>query len=533
MRFIPTRRRPRSGPLRAFRSVAVAACASVAAALAVAAVPASAEASGHGRHRTGTSYHLDCRSGNDASPGTSPGTAWRTLDRVNRQALRPGDSVLLRRGTRCDGVLQPQGSGTAAAPITLAAYGTGARPAIAGGGARAAVFLHNVQGYEIRHLDISNTPATPDGKARGGIYVLLEDYGTGRHYVVQDVKVHDVPGCDCLQPELDNAGGVLFKAAGSEKPTGFDGIDVSRTTVTTVDNIGIGTLSQWSRREPLYPAGTNSFVPITRVHVHGNRLSDIGGDGILVQNGLNPLTERNVVDGFGVRGTQAHAGILSFNSTGATFQFNEVKNGALNPPAFAYNFDAANSGSTYQYNYSHDNGAFMAFCAVPGSTSDGAVIRYNISQNDKGMKFGTFDVPVVATGCAAPQKNIQFYNNVVYSEVAPALVGGLMNTPIAYSDNTFVGRAEGSTVADPNSTFDHNLYSNVGALPPDGHAVNADPRFTRPGGGVLGYRLKCGSPAIRAGAVIPDNGGRDFFGFRVPADAPPNIGAYQGPCAKG
>ena len=44
--------------------------------------------------------------------------------------LRPGDSLLLLRGCRWQGPLLVTWSGTADAPITVGAYGTGQRPII-------------------------------------------------------------------------------------------------------------------------------------------------------------------------------------------------------------------------------------------------------------------------------------------------------------------------------------------------------------------------------------------------------------------
>ncbi|GLW06777.1 hypothetical protein Misp01_19070 [Microtetraspora sp. NBRC 13810] len=488
-------------------------------------------------HKSGKQYHLDCGSGNDAASGTSPSTAWRTIDRVNTVTFQPGDSILLRRGTTCDGVLQPKGSGTAGEPITLGAYGQGARPAIVGGGARATVFLRNVQGWVIRDLDVSN-PGPADGTPRVGIYVLLENYGIGRNYVVRDVNVHDVPGCDCLQPELENSGGILFKAAGSETATGFTGIKVFGNTVSGVDNTGIGAVSQWSHRLPLYPAGTNTYVPIRDVHIHDNRLTDMGGDGILVQNGVDPVVERNFVDGFGVRATQSHAAIVAFNSDRAVIQHNEVTGGAANPPSFSFSVDAANSDIVYQYNYSHDNdGPFMLMCAFTGTYSDGATIRYNISENDKDLLLGgTFEIPVIANGCEIPIPDVKIYNNVIYSPAAKALVGTLHQTPMAVRNNIFAGRPEGSTIDDPVSVYEGNLYHNLASVPAgDTRAVTGDPRFTDPAATgprpTQGFRLACGSPALGAGVSVPRDGGVDFYGFRIPFWSP-SIGAYQGPCVR-
>ncbi|MDH2429551.1 right-handed parallel beta-helix repeat-containing protein [Sphaerisporangium sp. TRM90804] len=81
----------------------------------------------------GRTYHVDAREGDDDAPGTSPGTAWRSLGRVEAARLRPGDAVLFRRGGRWRGTLTLDGSGTAARPIRVGAYGIGPRPRFSGG----------------------------------------------------------------------------------------------------------------------------------------------------------------------------------------------------------------------------------------------------------------------------------------------------------------------------------------------------------------------------------------------------------------
>ncbi len=47
--------------------------------------------------RTGTVYYVS-NNGDDAAAGTSPETAWKTIEQINLTALRPGDAVLFERG---------------------------------------------------------------------------------------------------------------------------------------------------------------------------------------------------------------------------------------------------------------------------------------------------------------------------------------------------------------------------------------------------------------------------------------------------
>ena len=43
-------------------------------------------------------YYVSSSSGEDTAAGTSPSAPWRTLAKAGTQALRPGDSLLLRQG---------------------------------------------------------------------------------------------------------------------------------------------------------------------------------------------------------------------------------------------------------------------------------------------------------------------------------------------------------------------------------------------------------------------------------------------------
>jgi hypothetical protein len=77
-----------------------------------------------------TTYHVDCSAGNDSASGTSPTLAWRTLTKANAASLVPGDRLLFKRGCAWTGPLNARWTGTAASPIVIGAYGTGALPRI-------------------------------------------------------------------------------------------------------------------------------------------------------------------------------------------------------------------------------------------------------------------------------------------------------------------------------------------------------------------------------------------------------------------
>jgi hypothetical protein len=80
----------------------------------------------------GATYFVDQAGGNDANLGTSPGSAWKTISKVNRSSFSAGDSILFKRGEMCQEQLEVPSSGNAGNPITFGAYGAGAKPIITG-----------------------------------------------------------------------------------------------------------------------------------------------------------------------------------------------------------------------------------------------------------------------------------------------------------------------------------------------------------------------------------------------------------------
>lgn len=95
----------------------------LAALVALCALPAVANA---------TTYYLDAVAGSDDNSGTTQAQAWRSLSKIKKAGLKPGDSVLLKRGQIFRGELEIRDSGTNAEPITVGAYGTGVKPEIWG-----------------------------------------------------------------------------------------------------------------------------------------------------------------------------------------------------------------------------------------------------------------------------------------------------------------------------------------------------------------------------------------------------------------
>src|SRR4051812_5083628 len=77
-------------------------------------------------------YYVDPTSGLDTNPGTSTGTAWQTVAKLNNSTFAAGDSVLFQAGGVWREQLNVPSSGTSGNPITFGSYGTGNAPVLNG-----------------------------------------------------------------------------------------------------------------------------------------------------------------------------------------------------------------------------------------------------------------------------------------------------------------------------------------------------------------------------------------------------------------
>lgn len=89
------------------------------------------------RHANAGTYYFSMASGDDSrTPVQAQNTAtpWKTIAKFNSyfSSFQPGDVILFNRGEEFAGGMLISRSGTAASPITIGSYGTGAMPIISG-----------------------------------------------------------------------------------------------------------------------------------------------------------------------------------------------------------------------------------------------------------------------------------------------------------------------------------------------------------------------------------------------------------------
>ncbi|MET7535686.1 carbohydrate binding domain-containing protein [Streptomyces sp. NPDC005507] len=510
------------------------ACTTLAAGLALAASalvsPPGAQAAGsahpghppHPSQSASTPYYVDCSAA--ANGDGSLAAPYNSLAAANAVTYGPGDRLYFKRGATCRGQLKPTGSGSAAAPVRVAPYGSGgARPVIEGGGTvYAAVHLLNVEQWEIRGLEITNKGATD--AERNGILVELADHGTGTHYVLDDVYVHDVNGGD-----TKSSNGIQFRVSGTVTPTRFDDVLVENSEIYKVDREGLTTQSSWACRAIYGCTSGPAWTASTRVVFRGNKIHDIGGDGMVVRVTRDALAEHNEAYDIWMRSAGNNAGLWTINSDGTVFQYNEVhhvrRKAGMND-GMAFDADFGTRGALFQYNYSHDNeGGFLLLCGACGGGADtaGTVARYNLSVND-GSRI------LYAVGDAAAQiLDNTFYMGAGSTTSVVESSGGASTT--LWSNNIVYNLGTGGYGGKPaEHTWRNNvMYGNHPASEPaDPGKVTADPLLADPGSAdPAGYALKAGSPARGAGQVTTGSGGKDYFGAPAPVACRPDIGAHQ------
>jgi hypothetical protein len=486
-------------------------------------------------YAAGNLYYVDNIGGDDSLAGTSEQTAWRTLTKVNATTFQPGDTILFKAGGSWSGKLHPKGSGAAGSPIVIDQYGTGNKPIINGGGlvGTGAVYLYNQQYWEINNLEITNTGSASGQKM--GVSIEAEDAGDLRHIYLRNLTIHDVNG---LNTDKQN-GGIWVHTFGAVVPTKIDDVRIENNTIYNTDRAGIVVTSDWWCNESLVTCENRpAYYPSSGVIVRNNVVYSVGGDGISIRDTTAPLIEHNVVYDANARSGDYNNGIWSYNATNALIQYNEAYLTRSTKDGYGLGVDYLQNGAILQYNYTHDNeggavGIYADGTWAPGSNRN-FKIRHNISQNDGAATFGFY-------GSAT---NGEIYNNTVYikGDSNTSLYkfndwGGYASN-ISSTNNIFYNLGNGSYAWGQSSgiTFDHNVfYGNHPATEPsDAHKITSDPLLANPGSGatgrntVDGYKLLVGSPALAAGAVIPDNGGQDYWGNTVSATTAPNIGAYNG-----
>jgi len=506
-------------------------------------------------HAAGVTYYVDCSAATNGN-GTQA-SPWNTLTTVNATTFAAGDSILLNRGTTCHGQLWPKGSGVSGSPITLDAYGTGARPIVNGDNlVDPEVQLSNQQYWVIQNLEVT-------GSTGKGVFVNGSAGASLTYFRLTNLYVHNVgtgDGQDAILVGLyqnHSVHDVVIDNA--DTSFGFRGIESGGPS-------------------PLAGAARSSEITIRNSLAH-----DVQNDGMLAASSNNVVMENNVVYNAGVQPTNVNHtpnGLWTWDCDNCLVQFNEVS--LQHSPSWdggAYDIDYFTHNNTIQYNYAHDNDAYCA-SIFGGDRSDVTttnVIRYNICSNDvrvgdqKATRQGEIYMTVWSSGSI--QDSYIYNNTIYYNPVASAngpyyainllniSHGSAINNTNIYNNLIYSADAHLVDIAafTTQTHLNNNLYWYTGAGNPaflwggtsytsfsawqSGSAQDAQGKYTNPllndptyhanGFPSTSFTLQTGSPAINAGAdlvalgKVSSMGTRDFFGNPIPQGGAYDIGANE------
>ena len=270
-----------------------------------------------------TTYYVS-PAGNDAYPGTSQTTPWKTVAHVNGARFNSGDSVLFLAGGTWREELLSSSTG-----VTFGSYGTGARPTISGANlystgwtnVRTSVWSVPVGGYEPEQVWFNGVLGQPVATAAA---ILAPNQwffdSSGELYVYSagnPSTSYTAPGIEAAQ--RDSAFSII--GGGNITVTGLAFVNPNYTAINIASNI-IGTqtfnnvLWRGAQYEGLVATGGAEAVINSEGIYNGIGVSVGGGNGIAVTNSIFSGNTEGAIEVYGTAAPSTIKGsTLTGNST--------------------------------------------------------------------------------------------------------------------------------------------------------------------------------------------------------------------------
>ena len=213
--------------------------------------------------------------GNSENTGTSADQAFSSLLEINHITLKPGDKVLLERGSVFeDEYLHIKGSGSADAPIIIGCYGDENSPLpqintngygvwhqdynidsldstnqVLKGDVSSCILLYDVEYIEISDIAMANSGNFAEGENyssadrmdRTGVAAVSQNIGTADHIVLRDLEISNVQG-NVYNKHMCNGGIYMVCAQPLDESSGiakYDDALIEGCTLSNVNRWGI------------------------------------------------------------------------------------------------------------------------------------------------------------------------------------------------------------------------------------------------------------------------------------------------------
>ena len=403
----------------------------------------------------GASYFVDCAAPGTTGDGRSLAKPWHNLDAVNAHSFLPGDTIRLKRGTECHGLLWPKGSGSPTAAIHLSVYGQGARPrVIAGKNEEEAFKLFDQEYWDVDSIEFS-------GGTIFGVFVSGET-GILHHIHLRNLLVHDVHGGEVKSKES----GLVVISPG-KLGQHFD--DVLVEGVTAYDT------NQWSG----ILVGGGNFGEVgekdwcSHVIVRNSAVHDLYGDGIILFRVKDGLIDSSAAWHTGMQPTQSIGtpnAIWTWMCTDCVVSKSEAfLTDSPGVDGGAFDIDWGNTNNSVLDSYGHDTQGYCIAVFGAGYVTRNSLVKGNLCINNArsprmaryqgGIFLWTWNNGVI--------ENLRVEKNTLYWNPPGSFPAILNHGDIRGSQNLFLENHvySGSPwVLDSNKgmTFQDNQYTTCG-----------------------------------------------------------------------
>lgn len=318
---------------------------------------------------SGTAYYIDSVNGSDENSGTSPESAWKTLDKATSVTFSAGDRILLRRGETFGSVFVTRGSGTADAPITVSSYGDGELPVIINKEAYPCFIVNNVSNWIIENIEFT----APDGS--GAVYIAANMGGNVESITVRDCVLHDI------SPDNSSTGSAAINintdcSASRIRHLHFDNLKIYDVSWGIHMNGLTAEHPENGYKNP--DESYNSDYLLEHIYINNARYGGI------VVAAVQDCTVRNCrVLNSATHRKSVYAPLWLRHTNRTTVEYCEIAGAQNRRDGMAIDFDGWTTNSTYRYIYSHDNNRFMRNCVYDSKTKNAGNSVYNcVSVND-------------------------------------------------------------------------------------------------------------------------------------------------------
>ena len=208
-------------------------------------------------------YYVNATGGRDTNSGTTEGTAWKTIGKINSVNFTSGDTIKFKRGhTWTDATLTLNSTRLGTSGITVEDYGIGAKPRIDGNSVQPIVINHALVDLTLKNIDISGSDTT------------------GNRCIIQYVNGLTIDGIDYN----GHTGSSSYIRSNAINIVYVDGdIEIKNCTIQNVykDTV-INTIIAWGDYDAhgillWYPGDENVKLSGT-VNIHDNLIHDIYAD---------------------------------------------------------------------------------------------------------------------------------------------------------------------------------------------------------------------------------------------------------------